>query len=807
MKRTFALVILIILGASAGMFSQTSFRGMVRGRVMDLSTGKPFVNVTIALYSMPDSTLKTGAATDNEGDFSLPGIAEGSYLLVMSFVGYTTETFPFVITADVPETDLGEFLLSEATGDAGDVTVVAVRPQVIYRQDKKIVMVDDFRKAGATTLAQVLENIPSVTVDAEGNVLLRGSSDYTLLIDGNPAPPTGTNMLRQIPAEMVESVEVMTNPSARYDPDGTAGIINLILKKQKQPGFNGMISGMAGLGGKYSGDIQANYRKGRVNLFGGVTGMLYNVEASGDILRENDLSGGELLIDSRLTQEARIRTLNFNTGADVTLNERNSMTISGLFGPIIQEVGVTTSILTDNSETSSREYSLYKNDIGLDAFFFNPSLRYTHNFGREGEKIVFNLFGGGLRGDITQEMTDQPASDQWIPLPGDPVMRESVLSLDIMDFRFKSDYERAVGEKSKLEAGFQYILLDEDNRNDFNNYDPVEGAWVPDTYYSNEFSFDRDVLSLYGTWSSAVGKYSYQLGLRGEYTNRRIEQITLDEHYDYERLSMFPTAHVTRDLGSGSQLQLSYSRRINRPGRNVLNPFPQFIDDNTIVSGNPQIRPEFTGSWELSYQKPVKTGLVSTEVFYRQTNDIIESLIEIDGEGKTFMTPGNSDRSHSAGGEFMANLQPVSWLRFIGSGSVYYYLLDDESLSAEAEESTVSWDLNSNAIFLLSPSTRISLSGIYTGPSINVQGRTNGAFMLNAGFNQGFMKQKLTLSLGVRDLLATYRLKTLSSGENFRFTSSIKPEQRIVTLTLTYNFNNFQRRLDQQESMEMNLLR
>ena len=807
MKTRTIFLVILFLSAFSILSAQLSFRGVVKGRVMDSATGEPFGNVTVALYAMPDSTLKGGVATDNAGEFTIQGIEEGSYYLIISFVGYQSEMFPFILGTDTPETDLGDFSLRELTGDAGAVTVVAVRPQVTYDGDKKIVRVDEFRKAGASTLAQVLENVPSVTVDSEGNVLLRGSSGYTLLIDGKPAPSTGTNLLRQIPAEMVESIEIMTNPSAKYDPDGTAGIINLILKKQKQPGFNGMLSLMAGLGDKYSGDAQFNYRKGKVNLFGGVTGFLYKTAVDGDLSRVTDLPGGQFLMDSYLTQDVSIKTVNYNLGTDLTFNDRNSATVSGRFGPMVNEVGITTQIFRDFRETGTEEYSLYKNNLTVEGFYYNPGITLSHNFRKEGEKIQVNLLGTGMKGDIAQSLNEVATDSQWSGGIGLPNLTESVLSLDIADLRAKADYERPVGEKSKIESGFQYTIYDETNGNEFSNYDHNGGTWVPDATYTNDFAFRRDVVSAYTIWSSQLGKFSYQVGLRGEYTDRNIDQITLDEQFDYEKFSFFPSFHLTRTLKENQQLQLSYSRRINRPDRNVLNPFPQFVDNQTIVKGNPEVRPEFTGSWELNYQKQVKIGFLSAETFYRQSNDLISSVIAVDEEGSVFMTSGNSDRSHSAGGEFMANMQPVNWLRFMVSGSVYYYLLDDESISEGADESTITWNTNSSVVFLLSPNTRISFSGIYNGPSINIQGRTSGAFMLNTGVSQSFMNQRLNLSLGVRDILGSYRIKTVSRDTNFEFSSNIMPEARVATLTVTYNFNNFQRRMDQQESLDMNFIR
>jgi outer membrane receptor protein involved in Fe transport len=508
-----------------------------------------------------------------------------------------------------------------------------------------------------------------------------------------------------------------------------------------------------------------------------------------------------------MEQKARIATLNFNAGADITISEQGSATVSGRFGPMLNEVDVTNLLSTLYPESGTTDYLVYSNNIKVDGFFYNPSINYNHNFKEKGGKLLLTVFAGGMEGDISQLLNETSTNNQWIPSGSSPEIKESVLNLDIKDVRMKADYEKPLGEKSKLETGYQYMVLTEENDNSFRNYNSIEGTWANDDEYSNRFTMNRNVHSLYTTFSSAIGKLSFQAGLRGEYVDRLLTQVTAGDVYNYEKFNIFPSAHITRTIKDNQQLQLSFSRRINRPGRNVLNPFPQFLDNQTIVKGNPEVRPEFTGSWELNYQRQIKIGSLSAETFYRQSNDLITNVVVVDEAGTAFMTSDNSDRSHSAGAEFMANLQPVNWFRVMGSGSVYYYLLDDSRLAADAEKSTVSWSMNTNLIFTATPSTRISLAGVYTGPSITVQGSTGGAFMLNGGVTQSMMKQKLTLSLGVRDILGTYKFKSTSSGENFNFITSIRPEHRVATLTVTYNFNNFQRRMDQQESMDMNFIR
>lgn len=805
MKKIYLILLLVFCSVTA--FGQKPETGKVSGRVTDKNSAAPFSGATAAVYTRTDSSLFSGAATDNEGKFTVVNIPFGNYYLMIKFMGYDSKFIDFSLSTEKKDFDAGTIELTESAVTLGGVNVVGTRPQVIYQDDKKILKVDEYRKAGATTLAQVLQNAPSVTTDAEGNVYLRGSTNFTLLIDGKPAPNTGTNMLRQIPPEMVESVEIMTNPSAKYDPDGVSGIINLVLKKQKEAGFNGMITAMGGLGNKFNGDAQFNYRKNKVNLFGGVSGTSYQTDISGILTRETVTPDGSLNVVTWLDQGVKVNTVNFNAGLDLTFNEKNSLTISSRLGPVTQSVELVNRIFTDYVDLGTKDYSLYRNIIGLDGFFYNPNITFIHKFKKEGRKLQMSLFTGGFNGDLTQDLSQRITNQDWVVQPGDADQRESVVSLGFSDTRLKADFESPVGKAGKIEAGFQTTYQLEKTDNIFRNYNNATSEWEINAAFSNRYNYRNIINAVYTTWSGKFGKFSYQAGLRGEINNRLFDQITLDDQFNYDKFSLFPSGNITRTLPKDQQLQLSYSRRINRPGRNSLNPFPQFIDYQTVAKGNPYVRPEYVNSFEMSYQKRIKTGFMSVQGYYRNVNDIIAGIVESDSLGNITLTSRNANRSHSAGTELMGNFQLKKWFRMMLSGNVYYYKLQDKTTTSPVNKDAVTWTANSNLIFMITPNTIFSLTGRYTGPSITVQGSQSGNFMLNTGLNQTFLKKKASLSLGIQDLLGTYTIKSIQKSDNLVFNTEIKPERRVVTLTFTYNFNNFQRRSGAQDQLDMNILR
>lgn len=803
MKRISLIVLIAFL--SFALYAQTAPKGRIIGKVMNTSTNEAFEMANIAVVSLPDSALVTGAASSGEGIFEINNLDFGSYMVAVSFVGFDTQSFSIELTASQSSKDMGTISLIESAQEIGGVEIVTAKPEMIYKEGKKILNVDQYKNSGASNLVEVLENAPSITTDTEGNVLLRGSSNYKLLIDGKPAPVTGTNLLRQIPAEMVENIEIITNPSAKYEAEGAAGIINLILKKQSKAGFNSMLTLMAGWKNKYNGDIQFNYRKNKINVYGGLSGTAYQTDVAGDLNRTSLIAGKDYEYNTYLDQGTKIKTGSGNVGLDFDLNDKNTLTLSSNFGPMRFDVGLNNKILRGFTEDGVSEKYLATNTLSLDGFYVNPKLGWLHKFDKDGHEIDFNIFAGTFQGELLQDRNEYLVDGNWNNLQDEWLKTNSSERSDIKDARLKVDYVKPFGE-NKLELGSQLSVYMEENQFVLNNYDFPTENWIKNEGYSNDANLSRNIYAGYGIWSGPLKGLHYSLGLRGEYTDRLITQMTTNEEYAYSKMSLFPSGSLSKSLKGGQQLQFSFSRRINRPNRQFLNPFPQFIDNQTVRAGNPDLKPEFVNSLELNFQQPVKIGSLSVEGYYRQANDLSSQVFTADQQGNMYFTFANANQSHSAGMEFMGNLGFTKWLRLVATGNVYYYALVDDRME-HVDNTSLQWSSQLTSLFMFSPNSRLTLSGVYTGPTLMLQGRMASTFMLNAGYTQTFLKRAASLTLGVRDMLSTYRIRMETYGEGLQVLTDLRPESPVITLTFTYNLNNYQRKAPDSEAMDLNFIR
>lgn len=662
------------------------------------------------------------------------------------------------------------------------------------------------KSTGATTLVEVLENAPGITTDADGNILLRGSSNYRLLIDGKPSPVAGTTLLKQLPVDMVDNIEIMTNPSAKYDAQGAAGIINLVLKKQKSAGFMSQASLMVGWNHKYSGDLQASYRMKKLNIFAGVSANSIHTFAKGFINRTLCDSLRSIDRNSDLLQDIAAQTVNVNAGLDYDFNKKNSITLSTRFGKLENDVDVQNKISVGLTDAPVTQWLLYENVISLNGSFYNPTISYRHKFNDKGHQLDVDLFTGGFNGVILQTTNEKPSDSNWNPGTIFNTRNQSTSEMGINDTRIKTDYTLPFKNGNKLETGAQLMRYTDHSRFTYEDYDSTGDQWVDNPAFSNEFLLQRDIYAGYGIWSGKLSKFSYSIGLRGEYTNRLIDQKTLNQQNNYQFMSLFPSGSASLGLPKGQSLQFSFSRRINRPQGMQLNPFPQFVDNQTVRTGNPDLKPEFIQSYEFSYQKQTKLGLVTTQVYYRRVKDVSTFTMNLDENRHLILMPMNANLSQSTGLELTANISAAKWLLLMGSANGYYYLLQDETMPDDIADHIFTWNARLNTVFLFSANTRFVISSNYTGPTVMLQGRKGGNFLLNLGLTQSFMKRKATLTLGVRDLLRTGRTRLENNSEGVSVLTNIQTEAPMATLTFTYNLNNFQQH-QQKEQLDLNFIR
>ncbi len=776
--------------------------GILKGVIIDAATDKGVEYASVGLYHSKDSSLVSGTITGPDGGFALSNLPYGMYYAEITFVGFRKMRVNEIrITPKAKTANLGEIKLQQSNTNIQSVEVVGNRPRMEYKIDKKVINVaQDITSTGGTA-ATVLENTPSIQTDVEGNISLRGSSNFTVLIDGRPSVLDGNDALQQIPSSSIQRIEIITNPSAKYQPDGTAGIINVIMKKEKQKGFNGILNASAGTRQKYNGDFLLNYRFNKVNIYGGFNFSDRHFNGSGNSERQTFYNDTTDFLSSSTDLKMKRNHTEFRGGADFYLNDNITLSLSGEAG--------------DHSfgRNSYADYYEYKNPSAYERYYINNNLSnrsekfytlnasYQQKFKKPDQQLLATFYFSNENGDDIEDLIEQNTDANWnlVADQSSNMSRTREKGLN-NEYRMKVDYQQPLGEKGKLEAGYEGRLYDESSDYFFDNWNNGQLSWVVDSSKSNKLDFIRNIQAAYGLYSNNLLGFDYQLGLRLEYTHRLIKQITTNEKYPLNRFDYFPTIHLSRQLPKNQQIMASYSRRINRPRHWYLNPFPDYQDKLNIRIGNPSLEPEYTDSYELNYQLRVKNQTFSIEGYYRQTNNKISRIQQLGQDNIIYHTFTNLERDYSLGLELMANVTIAKWFQLNASGDIFKYHINGSLLDSTVTQATNTWSTRLNATFRLNPNSRFQLTGMYNGPSVTAQGSRKEFHFLNAAYRQDFLKHKATLTLQARDILRSFKFSMATSGPGFTNEFSFRRESPIVMLSFTYRINNYKQKRNGSDS-------
>ena len=551
-------------GMGGGQGYDPSFGGVIAGMVVDANSGQSIEYANIAIYSAKDSSLISGGITDAEGRFMIKEIKPGEYYATIKFIGYQKKVkSEIVIDANKPFYKIGKVELQTDAHNLNEVEVMADKQQVQFKIDKKVVNPSQFLAAQGGTAVDILQNTPSVTVDIEGNVSMRGSSNFMVLINGKPTPFEASDALAQIPASSIENIEIITNPSAKYDPDGAAGIINIITKKEAQNGWNGIVNASASTLGSYSGDFLFNFNGNKTSWYIGGNRR--------DRLRYADYSNGSGTIDlttgdtTHILQEGE-RLMNFvsnslKTGFDYDINDKNAIGLELEGGTSSRNFESD----LDNYEwaTGTSKTSTFSNaDTKAKGVFGAFTLSQKSQFGdNKDHRLESSLFYQYYEGD------DDTYSDKIDDNDNSLIVQETWEDSKSSELRLKTDYTRP-WEKGKIEAGYQLRIDDQ-----WSNYN---AAFTPDTSNINFYSennFFRMINSAYSTFSGESGQFGYQAGLRAEHTLRQLEDANGTMVSDINRWDFYPTIHLSYNLTQEQSFMSSYTRRIDRPRGHYLDPY------------------------------------------------------------------------------------------------------------------------------------------------------------------------------------------------------------------------------------------
>lgn len=774
--------------------------GIIRGKIIDSESNVPLPYTNIVLNSQKDSSFVMGTIAADDGGFILGKVPYGQFYLEVKFIGYEKTIIPdIIISSEKKEKNLGSIEIVEASRQLDEVTVTAERSPVEYRIDKKVVHVSENLNAMGGSAAQALINIPSITVDIDGNVSLRGSSNFTVLIDGKPSPLEGSDALRQIPASAVENIEIITNPSAKYDPDGLSGIINIITKKSALDGISGIVNTSLGTGNKYRGDFLINYKDDKFSAFMGADYTDETRAGKINVSQMTILNDTAKYVDHFGDGPFTRQGYTLKGGIGFKLNEKNNISLEGNYGygsfsrssnENFKEYTIPSSI--------SNYYILNENDSRYEDFY-SLTLNYEKLFGNKDHKLTSYLYYSREWGG-SDEHIDQFATDEdWKINDPDPYLIYVNEPGKESELRFQIDYSKPMGTEGKMESGYQMRNDQEIESYFFNEWSSDLNDWVDNPKFTNALVFRRNIQSVYGLYANNLFGFEYQLGLRGEYTLRSVKNDQADTPSELERFDYFPTVHISKKIGKDDQAQINYSRRIRRPRGRDLDPFVNYMSPNTVRVGNPGLLPEYVDSYELNFQKGLGKSWISIETYYRLTHDAMTRVTEVSEDGTRVLTMDNLHEEQAMGAELMFNLMVNKWFNFNLSGNLYQFKLNGNVYDADVSNSSTNYDSRFNANFRITPTTKFQIQGFYQGPTVTAQGKRDDFLMTSAAVKQDFFNEKLSATLQIQDIFGTASSSFTNIGDNFYDKISMKRESQVLMLTLSFRINNYKKQNGQRD--------
>lgn len=780
----------------AGGMNAVPKNGKITGKIIDTETKEPMEYANVSVFNKQDSRLVTGSITNASGVFAIGDLPVGSYYVEASFIGFDKKTIGDVkIAPNAFTVDMGTIGLEASRQQIGTVDVVAERNRVEYKIDKKVINVTNDINASGGTAVTVLENTPSVEVDIDGNVSLRGSSSFTVLIDGRPSVLSGSDALKQIPSSAIQNIEIITNPSVKYEPDGMAGIINVVMKKNVLAGVNGVINLNLGTGDKYGADMMLNYKTKKYNLFFGGNWNDNTDWGDMEMSRETYLNGTSTYLLTNGTRNMSRSGTQIRGGLDYYLTNKTTVTISSEVGNFNFDSYGTGRLHNYNDPQTFNIYSLQSSNSGRKGNFVSLNSNFQTKFNEMGTHKLEGSFNYRNRDGKENETDDEYETDENYNTSGTFDYLSRVISKtnsNSNEYRLKLDYTLPLKDNRKFEAGMQSRIENEGEALDFKSFNTESQQFENNPMFTSSMDFKEQIHAVYSTYTSSLLGIQYVAGLRGEYNNREIIHYkdNSPNSYKLDRFDYFPSLHLSYQLAGDGQLMSSYSRRINRPRGFDLDPFPSYMNQYSIRIGNPDLKPEYTDSYEFSYMKKFGSSFASIETFYRTTNNLITRLTSVQ-DGISYMTVDNLNRDYSMGGEIMGNINVTKWLLVNTSFTLYNYKLKGEVLGKSVDRESTNYSGRLNTTIKINPDSRIQLTGFYRGPSVSAQGDQKGMVFTNLSYRQDFMKKKLTATLSVRDLLGTMRMQGTSSGDNFKSTFKMTREPRVLMLTLSYKINNY----------------
>lgn len=801
--KSIATLLLILSGAlptavlraqQPGHSHRTSVQGAGRiaGTVMTAGTRQPLAAASVALLSAADSALVTGALTDAHGRFRLDGIPEGSYEMRISALGYRTHMVRGLRIMSAHEhLAVGAIRLELSPVVMKGVTATGYKQVVQLQPDRNTYDVRNMPVTRGGTAIDVLRNVPSVDVDIDNNVSLNGNAGVVVEINGHPTPMTGTQLgdfLAQLPADMVARVEVIPNPSAKYEPDGIAGIINIVLKKKTDLGTSGGVSVGAGTLGSVNASGDLGYQRGKLSLYGSYAFERRNRPRSESIFRTNLYETPLSYLDETSSR------------SDTPIS--NSLTASGSYGLTTQDE--ISADLLFSARHAPRGYTTLYRDLNADRTLtgmqsqvisgdhgestLDATLGYKHTFEPQRHDVSAELRldrgGEGGHNDFTRDTLSLAGT----PL-GDAFQQNQVSWEHPLDASAKLDYTQTFGKALQVQAGYKGDLLQYHTTLDTQILDAASGAWLTDSAQTNNFRYDEWVNAGYGLVQDEIGRIQFQAGLRVEHAATTFHLANTGASYRNQYNSLYPSALLAYNPDDADQIKVSYSKRVRRPDdTDLLDPTPHYIDPLNVRVGNPYLKPEYIHSFELGYQRTGDVLTYQVTPYYRRTVNDVTRIQTIDSNGVATMTFENLATTDSYGTDVTASLHRGLVTGFVGA-SFFREMTNGANLGPGLSARTFGWYARANATAHVRDGLDVQTLFFYRGPMRVAQGRIAARTRVDLAIRQELSK-RFDVTLRVVDPFDTNQFQFTTLDPRFDQISDFRRRSRALVLDLSYSFGN-----------------
>jgi outer membrane cobalamin receptor len=833
MKKTMLLMMLGALLTSAVVAAPVV---RIKGKVVEVGSNTPIDYADVLLFVKGESSSFMHTIPDTEGFFMFSDVKAGEYSVMVRAMGFDIYTQADITLSASAVVDLGVVAMNPLEQGLAEVEIVAQRKQIIYKLDKKVIEASGNLLASGGTAVDILENTPSIRVDAEGEVTFRGSSGFAVYVDGKPSIFSGSQALQQIPSGQIENIEIITTPSARHDTGGDVGIINIITKKDSQQGLSGMVnvSGSTVLTRSVNYLLSWQQKRSRWHFGGNWT----------DKMMRSHFDQDKISIINDLETHSHSNGIRKSNNFDYSLKGGWQYTLPKTTFSAELEGGFAGRYRIGDLDYSEEHSGAAAPNIGLqdyfsrdfyknDQIYLQGTVGADHKFNDKGHQIT-SLFlvkyaGNALEyfqsdlfdkevdrsqlGDARQVYRDAnknyQATEKKDIFVEDRQQNTYADQHRLMGHRAYEDefhwtiqanidYVYPYSSTGRLEAGYQYFSYLEDGDYSMEFWIPEKNQFEfrkDDKIYDNFFYFQHGINSFYGILGDSYKAFNYQLGLRAEHTHRVLRSDVPNANRMYNNLHFFPSVHLGFNLPNEQQLMASYSRRITRPVLYYMEPYITYRDFYSAEIGNPDIQNEFINSFEMNYKKNIGTNTVAATVFHRTRHNKIERLrIPYEGAiraGVTLDSMANVGNDYSTGMELNTQIQATRWWNINMNGSMYYYRVVNKLQRSNKDETSTNYDISLNNGFDLGKTTRFQLDGNFVGPSVTTQGRTNSFWYVNLALRQQLFNRKLNTTLAMRDVFNSARYVSNITTADLQSLTRIRPSYPLITLTLSYTFNNY----------------